>query len=224
MIYIVNKRRKIERIEAEYPNAYILDLTSKSIYAQKLSPFYPHGNIPIPFSKGATATCVEAVWQGLKVFENEGVSMETFKNATMHNLKRTVRKLGKPLGHQKGLYSNELLDYFEARKNIYLPTYKWMLENIPDVKAILKKITEKAKDCDIVFLDYNTNIDYKKLSTPLSHAGLVKLYIEGKYPCPTEKDEPYYSSTKEKSKTKSKVGKRKTKKEPVQKSLFDDIN
>lgn len=188
MIYIVNKRRKIERIEAEYPNAYILDLTSKSIYAQKLSPFYPHGNIPIPFSKGATATCVEAVWQGLKVFENEGVSMETFKNATMHNLKRTVRKLGKPLGHQKGLYSNELLDYFEARKNIYLPTYKWMLENIPDVKAILKKITEKAKDCDIVFLDYNTNIDYKNLSTPLSHAGLVKLYIEGKYPCPTEKD------------------------------------
>lgn len=175
MIYIVNKRRKIERIEAEYPNAYILDLTSKSIYAQKLSPFYPHGNIPIPFSKGATATCVEAVWQGLKVFENEGVSMETFKNATMHNLKRTVRKLGKPLGHQKGLYSNELLDYFEARKNIYLPTYKWMLENIPDVKAILKKITEKAKDCDIVFLDYNTNIDYKNLSTPLSHAGLVKL-------------------------------------------------
>ena len=131
MIYIVNKRRKIERIEAEYPNAYILDLTSKSIYAQKLSPFYPHGNIPIPFSKGATATCVEAVWQGLKVFENEGVSMETFKNATMHNLKRTVRKLGKPLGHQKGLYSNELLDYFEARKNIYLPTYKWMFENIP---------------------------------------------------------------------------------------------
>ena len=98
-----------------------------------------------------------------------------------------------------------------------------MLENIPDVKAILKKITEKAKDCDIVFLDYNTNIDYKNLSTPLSHAGLVKLYIEGKYPCPTEKDEPYYSSTKEKSKTKSKVGKRKTKKESVQKSLFDDI-
>ena len=37
---------------------------------QKLSPFYPHGGIPVPFSEGVTATCVEAVWQGLKVFES----------------------------------------------------------------------------------------------------------------------------------------------------------
>ena len=47
---------------------------------KKLSPFYPHGGIPVPFSESVTAMCVEAVWQGLKVFENCGIDTELFKN------------------------------------------------------------------------------------------------------------------------------------------------
>lgn len=52
MIYVVNKKRKEENIKKEYPGAIILDITSKSAYAQKLSPFYPHGGIPIHASSG----------------------------------------------------------------------------------------------------------------------------------------------------------------------------
>ena len=72
MIYVENKRRKIERIQKQYPNADILDVTSTSNlrYAQLLSPFYPHGNIPIPFSPGFTSYSVEGIWQGLKVFKS----------------------------------------------------------------------------------------------------------------------------------------------------------
>ena len=183
MIYIENKRRKLERIQKQYPDADILDLTSKSKYAQILSPFYPHGHIPIPLeSRGLTATCVEAVWQGLKVFETEDVNFNTFKNDAMKGLKRTVRTLGTPKGHRSGAYGTELLDYFTARMKIYLPTYKWVIENIPAVKSLISRIAERAKDHDIVFLDYNTNFDYRDTSSPLSHAGLVKLYIEGNYP------------------------------------------
>lgn len=185
MIYVENKRRKIERIQAQYPNADILDITSASTarYAQMLSPFFPHGGIPIPLeSNGLTATCVEAIWQGLKVFETEDVNFETFSNATMKGLKRTVRTLGTPKGHRNGAYGHELLGYFEARMKIYLPAYKWVLENIPEVKDIVSRIAERSKDHDIVFLDYNTNTDFRDTSSPLSHAGLVKLYIEGKYP------------------------------------------
>lgn len=183
MIYIENKRRKLERIQQQYRNADILDLTSKSKYAQILSPFYPHCDIPIPLeSHGLKATCVEAIWQGLKVFESEDVNFNTFKNDTMKGLKRTVRSLGIPKGHRSGAYGTELLDYFTARMKIYLPTYKWVLENIPAVKSLISRIAERAQDHDIVFLDYNTNFDYRDTSSPLSHAGLVKLYIEGKYP------------------------------------------
>lgn len=185
MIYVENKRRKLERIQSQYPDADILDITSASTakYAQMLSPFYPHGGIPIPLeSKGLTATCVEAIWQGLKVFEGEDVNFNTFSNDTMKGLKRTVRTLGIPKGHRSGAYGKELLGYFDARMKIYLPSYKWVLENVPAVKQIVSRIAERAKEHDIVFLDYNTNIDFRDTSSPLSHAGLVKLYIEGKYP------------------------------------------
>lgn len=184
MIYIENKKRKLEKIKEEYPNAIILDITSSSEtrYAKILSPFYPHGNIPIPFTEGLKATCVEAVWQGLKVFENAGVDFTTFKNDTMRDLKRTVRKYGMPKGHSKGAYSKELLGYFEARMLIYLPTYKWVLDNVPKVHDVIEKIKAQSKIKDIVLLDYNTNIDFRDVSKPLSHAGLVKLYIDGKYP------------------------------------------
>lgn len=184
MIFVENRRKKIERIKNDYPNAEILDITSKSEskYAQLLSPFYPHGNIPIPFSPGYTAKSVEGIWQGLKVFEGVGIDMSSFQNDTMSGLKRTVRKYGKPLGHQKGILSTELLNYFDARMKIYIPSYLWVLENIESVKSIIYKIKERSKSNDIVFLDYNTNIDFRDISSPLSHAGLVKLYIEGEYP------------------------------------------
>lgn len=182
MIYIANKRRKEESIRKQYPKAVILDVTSKAEWAQQLSPFYPHGGIPIPNSNGKTAMSVEGIWQGLKVFENEDISFPHFQNTTMKGLKRTVRKLGKPLGHRYGIDSKELLSYMEARVAIYLPTYKWILENIPSIKHLLTRISEKAQETDIVFLDYNTNNDFRNLKTPLSHAALIKMYIEGQYP------------------------------------------
>lgn len=226
MIYVVNKRRKEENILKEYPGAIILDITSKSSYAQKLSPFYPHGNIPIPFSDGATAMSVEGIWQGLKVFEHEDVCMDSFANDTMKNLKRTVRRLGYPKGHRKGIHGTELLDYLSARILIYLPSYEWVLTNVPDVRNIIDRIKKKSEETDIVLLDYNTNLDYRNLSTPLSHAGLVKLYIEGKYPHPNLEQELALRSASSASDTKSKSRRKKSKSkknttEDNSPSLFD---
>lgn len=180
-ISIINRKTKIENIKKRHPDALILDITSKSPYAglRILSPFFPHGNIPVIGMSGITATCVEAIWQGLKVFETSGVDYELFTNDTMENLKRTVRKYGKPIGHQ---YGDKILNYPEARMYIYIPTYKYVLDNIPSVQTTLKKIKEKSVTQNIVFLDYNTNCDVFDFSKPLSHAALVKLYIENRYP------------------------------------------
>lgn len=182
MIYIVNKRRKLEGIKKQYPNAIILDVTSKATWAQQLSPFYPHGGIPVPNSDGLKGASVEGIWQGLKVFESEGISMSHIQNCTMKGLKRTVRSLGKPLGHQYGLITTELLSYLEARVAIYLPTYKWVLTNVPSVRHLIDRIKKKSRESDIVLLDYNTNEDFRNLKSPLSHAALIKMFIEGAYP------------------------------------------
>lgn len=121
MIIIASKRRKLENLQKAYPNARIVDVTSQAKDGLvRLSPFYPHGGIPVPFTEGMTATCVEGIWQGLKVFEREDMDVGSLANDTMRQLKRTVRRLGKPLGHRKGVHGTELLDYITARHEIFL--------------------------------------------------------------------------------------------------------
>ena len=187
MIIIESKRKKPETILKKYPDAILADVTSGAKDGLvKLSPFYPHGGIPVPFSDGYTATCVEAIWQGLKVFEGCGVDVEMFKNDTMKNIKRTVRRFGKPLGHRKGVHGTELLGYIEARKLIYIPTYKWVLEN--KVSFIIDRLREASKTKTIVLLDYDTNADVENGKRPLSHASLIKAYVEGIYPYGEEKE------------------------------------
>lgn len=181
MIIIESKRKKPETILKQYPDAILADVTSGAKDGLvKLSPFYPHGGIPVPFSEGYTATCVEAIWQGLKVFEGCDVDVQMFQNDTMKNIKRTVRRFGKPLGHRKGVHGTELLGYIEARKLIYIPTYKWVLEN--KVAFIIDRLREASKTKTIVLLDYDTNADVENAKKPLSHASLIKAYVEGVYP------------------------------------------
>jgi hypothetical protein len=181
MIIIDSKRKKPSTILKKYPDAILADVTSGAKDGlRKLSPFYPHGGIPVPFSEGYTATCVEAIWQGLKVFEGTDVDTSLFQNDTMKGLKRTVRRFGKPLGHRKGVHGKELLSYIEARKQIYIPTYKWMLEN--KVYDIIERLREASKTKTIILLDYDTNADVENAKKPLSHASLIKAYAEGVYP------------------------------------------
>ena len=181
MIIIESKRKKPATILKKYPNAVLADVTSGAKDGLvKLSPFYPHGGIPVPYSDGYTATCVEAIWQGLKVFENADVDVQMFQNDTMKNIKRTVRWFGKPLGHRNGVNGTELLGYIEARKQIYIPTYRWVLEN--KVANIIDRLREASKTKTIVLLDYDTNSDVENPKKPLSHASLIKAYAEGLYP------------------------------------------
>jgi hypothetical protein len=183
MIYIENIKKTEKTLSKLYPNAKYVDITSKATTGLvKLSPFYPHGDIPIPFSNGKTAKCVEGIWQGLKVFENEDIDVLMFANDKMKDIKRTVRKFGKPLGHRKGINGKELLDYISARIYIYLPSYLWVLEN--KVQNIIERLKIASSEQDIVLLDYATNCDALDPRKPLSHAYLVKAYVENNYPTP----------------------------------------
>ena len=167
MIIIESKRKKQENILKKYPGAEIVDVTSKATDGiVKLSSFYPHGDIPVPFSQGYTATCVEAVWQGLKVFEDEDVDVKMFLNDTMKGIKRTVRKHGRVLGHRKGVHGTEILGYVEAKHQIYIPAYRWMLEH--KAMDIIERLRKASETKTIVLLDYNTCCNVDDVTKPLS--------------------------------------------------------
>ncbi len=178
---VANKRRSLDSLQALYPNAMILDVTSKGALPWiRFSPFFPHGNIPVPFSPDSTAVSVEGIWQGLKVFEHEDIDVRKLSNKTMKGIKRATRSDNKILGHRAGLAGQRILTYREARYLIYLPAYKWVLEN--DLQSEVRQLNALATDRRVVLLDYETNGDIENLAKPLSHASLIIAYIENRWP------------------------------------------
>jgi hypothetical protein len=202
---IVNRRRKLDLLPVQYPGHKIIDLTSQSSDSRfsKFSPFYPHADIPVPFST-YFAWSVEGVWQGLKVFERkdgsiEDIDLSCFGNSTGKNIKRGIRAKNRLrcLGHRR-VSTNELMNYFEARKLIYLPTYRFILEN--RLQEELKLIQEHLQNGPVIFLDYNTNADITNLTRPLSHAALVAKFILDQWPSEsTPSQTPPPSPMKEKN-------------------------
>ena len=92
----------------------------------------------------------------------------------MKNIKRSCRKYGHILGHKfNDSTCDIILDYCEARKQIYVPAYTWVLEK--KLRVDLFNIIENSNK--IVLLDYTTNENIEDVSKPLSHASLVKKYL-----------------------------------------------
>ncbi|MFA1541562.1 DUF6939 family protein [Actinomadura monticuli] len=173
MPLLVASRRRTT-LHREFPDALILDVTSRGPEPWvRLSPFYPHGGIPVPGHPGRTSQSVEGVWQALKVFASEGEDFSKLEVTTMKGIKRTVRRLGPPLGHR---FKGRLLGYEEARRSIYLPTYRWMLDH--RAAALVAELRELSTKQTVVLLDYTVNGDVADLSKPLSHAALVARHVQ----------------------------------------------
>jgi hypothetical protein len=152
-----------------FPGALILDVTSRGAEPWlRFSPFYPHGGIPVPGHPDRTSQSVEGLWQALKVFATEQEDFTKLDITTMKGIKRTARRLGPPLGHRLG---GRLLGYEEARRLLYLPAYRWMLDH--RAFELVVQLRELSKHQDVVLLDYTTNGNIADLSTPLSHAALI---------------------------------------------------
>jgi hypothetical protein len=172
-IHVASRRRTT--LHRDFADALILDVTSRASEPWvRLSPFYPHGGIPVPGHPGRTSQSVEGVWQALKVFASEEEDFAKLEIAAMKGIKRTVRRLGPPLGHR---LNGRLLGYEEARRWLYLPTYRWMLDH--RAADLIAELRELSSDRTVVLLDYTTNGDVADLLTPLSHAALVAQRIQG---------------------------------------------
>ena len=175
-VQVAGRRRRPASIQAEFPGAAVIDVTSKGPEPWvRLSPFYPHGDIPVPFTPGVVSASVEGIWQALKVFDRADVDPAKLTVTTMTGLKRTVRRHGPVRGHRAGLHGETLLDYRTARDLIYLPSYQWMLEH--RAAGVIDDLRRLATDQGVVLLDYTTNGDPADLTSPLSHAALIARHL-----------------------------------------------
>jgi hypothetical protein len=178
---VVHRRTSPARLRIRWTTAVPIDVTSRGPEPWvRFSPFFPHGGIPVPFSPGQVSMSVEGIWQALKVFERADVDPSKLSIITMRGIKRSARRYGRVLGHRAGLTGNRLLSYAEARRLIYLPSYRWVLEN--RLQEEVEELRRLSLGQLVALLDYTTNCDVDQLSRPLSHACLVGLFIEGRWP------------------------------------------
>lgn len=90
-ILVESRRKRPDTIKRLWPGTLIADVTSKGPEPWvRFSPFYPHGGIPIPNTPEQIAQSVEGLWQGLKVFEKEGIDPSKWSITTMRGIKRLI--------------------------------------------------------------------------------------------------------------------------------------
>ncbi len=180
---VASHRSSAESLQRRYADATVIDVTSRGPQPWiRFSPFYPHGGIPVPCSPEQTGASVEGIWQGLKVFARQDVDPSKLANTTMRGLKRSTRQLGAVLGHRAGVLGDRLLTYAEARRQIYLPSYRWVLDH--RLQDELGELWRLGAAQLVVLLDYETNGDSDDLTRPLSHASLILRYLEDSWPGP----------------------------------------
>lgn len=144
----------VENIRKYMGKVYI-DLTNRF---NKLSPYFNHGGIPIPNTPKVEMNSVSAVWNALCI-KSEKLDCSKFR---------------------KGLNINEYWNYVEARKNILIPIYRWVLEN--KVFDIILELRKFVPQTDIVIIDNSINCDIDNTDKPFSFAFLLKSFIEGEKP------------------------------------------
>ena len=64
------------------------------------------------------------------------------------------------------------------QKLIYLPSYKYVLDNVDSTKEIVARTKERYLVNDILFLDYDTNCDYWNTKVPLTYEALLKIFTK----------------------------------------------
>lgn len=195
-IFIANRKRQAKSLHEEFGAVPVFDVTfaGQDPLFSTLSPMYPHGDLPVPFTEGQlSANSLEAIWQGLKVFEHEGARLDPafLSKSGCKNIKRhATKQRGRILGHQQGNHTTKpLLSIIAARAQIYAPTYHWQLEHhCPKALAALRKALEHS---DIVLLEAGVDSDIRDIFTPMPHSQLLRLYLQGQYPQCGELWQPY---------------------------------
>lgn len=156
------------RLREQVPSgAVVVDVSS---YAEHpfctLSPFWPHGGIPVPGMPGTTSDSVEGIWQGLKVIGGR-IAPRYFRGAGH-------KRGGVPRGHQ---YGEKLLKIVEARDKIYRVAYEWMLEHRAD-PALINRFLDRA--CAGVMQYFHDVSDNGSIANPdegWAHAAVLVQYL-----------------------------------------------
>ena len=187
---IIRSKRGKRCISELDGNVLEIDCTSKANGSSaefiRLSPFtafYTADGRPgfeVPFHPdNYRSYSVEGIWQGLKAIGKDASSgvIDASKFRVTDGVKIKRKAVGKKvvLGHYGG-EGRPLLSYLDARQQIYIPVYNYMLDTYAREEVI--RLYNLHLTHDLVLVDYFANGDVMNEKTPLSHASLVKSRLQ----------------------------------------------
>lgn len=147
--------------------AVVVDVSSTADHPFcTLSPFWPHGGIPVPGAPGVTSDSVEGVWQGLKVIDG--------KTAPRYFSGQGRKRGGKPRGHQ---YGDKLLGIVDARERVYRVAYEWMLEHRADPGLVGGFVERAFAGAAQYFHDVSNNGRIGDPDEGWAHAAVLVQYL-----------------------------------------------
>ena len=185
-IFIAARTRRLGGLIQEFGRIPMFDVThlTRESRLLRLNPYFPHGAIPVAYSERTlTAQSLEAIWNGLKVFENEPADFGCFEKMTKISITRMPGKAGrgKLLGWQQGIHPDKpLLVETEARRTVYAGTYRWILKEY--CREAIDFLRGQMERSDIVLLDYSSEHHRCDLRYPLMHSVLLRDYLLGRHP------------------------------------------
>jgi hypothetical protein len=156
------------RLRHQVPKgSLVYDVSSYAEYPYcTLSPFWPHGGIPVPGLPGTTSDSVEGIWQGLKLIGGK-IAVRYFSG-------QGSKRGGVPRGHQ---YGDRLLKIVEAREKIYRVAYEWMLTRRADAELIAGFINQSKAGVAQYFHDMSNNGRIGEPNEGWAHAAVLVQYL-----------------------------------------------
>lgn len=134
-----------------------------------LAASFDHGDLRVPGHPNAVARTVDGVWEALKRFQAEGEDLALLESPKPRK-RRATEATGALLGH---VYDGKVIDEeAEARRQIYLPAYHWMVKNAPAAKAKFEELLELARTNTVHLYDGTENGNIYD-PRALSHAALL---------------------------------------------------
>ena len=160
-----------------------IDTSTNSLPYNVFSPFFVWDQvIPVPGIKDLKSRTVEGIWQGLKLINGK-------IDKSLFDAKKIKKRRDEPYGSCHFLFGNEEINYREARKKIYKPSYEWMFHNLlsRDLKESVFILAEN--DIQLYFFDVDDNPDIENTSSSFSHSSLlvdiVNKELEKRHECRT---------------------------------------
>ncbi|MFG2485855.1 DUF6939 family protein [Streptomyces virginiae] len=132
--------------------------------------------IPVPGTELASES-VESVWQGLKLVDGE-TCLTMFGQEPAARPPGEIRRLpGYDYSASVFRYGEVVLDLVAARRLIYLPTYLHLLDRLADESAIAEIEEALRSGRDVLFYDYDANMDPACAEDSWSHSSILAAWF-----------------------------------------------